>query len=192
MAELSIHHFIYEGWQSCWLHHIAHGREAYFLVANTKGKTVLMQELIRNRAIHIEAAASNLAAQRISGPLGCTRYNLVLTTSCWSDYTYGQQEFVWILTCNSYKPYDSPLPIFWGASEPVYLLRGSYFRVVHCLWVGGACGKSNGGPFRATTIWEFSKIGVIYLSGVPLPRIIVFSYLYLPPPPPVYGNYHIL
>ena len=48
---------------------LAHGREAYLLIAKNKGELVLVQEflsILRNRSTDIEAAAANLASQNQS------------------------------------------------------------------------------------------------------------------------------
>ena len=66
VAELRLHQFLYQGWNSYWLRHFAHGREGYVCVAENKGELVLVNEflsLLRNKSIDIEAAAAHLASQ---------------------------------------------------------------------------------------------------------------------------------
>ena len=66
VAELQLHQFLYQGWNSYWLRHFAHGREGYVCIAKNKGELVLVNEflsLLRNKGIDIEAAAVHLASQ---------------------------------------------------------------------------------------------------------------------------------
>ena len=66
VAELQLHQFLYQGWNSYWLRRFAHGREGYVCIAKNKGELVLVNEflsLLRNKGIDIEAAAAHLASQ---------------------------------------------------------------------------------------------------------------------------------
>ena len=58
--------FLYQNWNSYWLRWIAHGKEAYFLVARTEPEMVLVGEILaqlRTHNVDIDAAAINLAVQ---------------------------------------------------------------------------------------------------------------------------------
>ena len=58
--------FLYQNWNSHWLRWIAHGKEAYFLVARTKPEMALVGEILthlRTQNVDIDAAATNLAVQ---------------------------------------------------------------------------------------------------------------------------------
>ena len=60
-------HFLYQNWNSCWLRHIAHGRECYMMAAKNKGELVLVQELLvqlRTQNVDLESEAMNLATQQ--------------------------------------------------------------------------------------------------------------------------------
>ena len=66
VAELQLHQFLYQAWNSYWLRHFAHGREGYVCITKNKGELVLVNEflsLLRNKGIDIEAAAVHLASQ---------------------------------------------------------------------------------------------------------------------------------
>ena len=66
VAELQLHQFLCQGWNSYWLRHFARGREGYVCVTKNKGELVLVNELLsllRNKCIDIESAAVNLASQ---------------------------------------------------------------------------------------------------------------------------------
>ena len=67
VAELQLHQFLCQGWNSYWLRHFARGREGYVCVTKNKGELVLVNELLslpRNKGIYIESAAVNLASQK--------------------------------------------------------------------------------------------------------------------------------
>ena len=66
VAELQLHQFLYQGWNSYWLRHFARGREGYVCITKNRGELVLVNEflsLLRNKGIDIEAAAVHLASQ---------------------------------------------------------------------------------------------------------------------------------